>query len=156
MGIASYVLGTWHQLVVTGALDAGGGAADRIRIYLDSAVITDHSSFTCPTDWSGGDAAGLAGGAGGDIGGDVGAVGPVETNYSTFAVRIAVMNFYQNTVLSDAQILADYNAWTSPSVDTASVNVALNGVNDGPDATDDLNLTGPTEDDASFSETLDP
>lgn len=153
IGIATYVAGTWHHLVVTGDLNEGGGTADRVRIYLDSVKVADNSTFTGMTDWSGGDVAGLGGVNGGDIGGDISGTGPLETGYVNFAGQIALMNYYQGSVLTDAQVLADYGAWTTPATDTATVTLEVTGANDAPDGVNDIFATGPTEDDASFLST---
>ncbi|BCX46118.1 outer membrane adhesin-like protein [Haloferula helveola] len=153
--IATYVADTWHHVVVTGDLDTAGGSADRVRIYLDGVVVADDSSNTGLTNWSGGDAAGLGGGAGGDIGGDVSGTGPIETTYVRFQGQIATMNFYQGTVLSDAEVITNRDAYTTAATDTATVTVGVDGANDAPDATGDFIGDGPFEDGPAYVSTVD-
>ena len=145
-------LGQWYHVVVTFDLGAGG-ATDTLSLYIDGSP-DGSATKTDANDWSGVDDAGVGRNNNTTAADNTNVDGDgVDEAYGNFIGQMGVFRYYRNKVLTSTEITDNRNAALTGVFDGATVTLEVTGANDAPDGVNDIFLTGPSEDDASFTST---
>ncbi|GAA5479049.1 LamG-like jellyroll fold domain-containing protein [Haloferula helveola] len=145
VGTGAIAAGEWIHVVLTHDVNASD-PNDETKIYINGTLAGSDATPTDVNDWSGSDGAGLGHQGSSAVGGATATADPSPSvsTYGNFDGQIGVIRFYQNRVLSASEANANY-LHALVVDDTGTVTVEVSGVDDAPDATDDL-IAGPLSD----------